>query len=468
MAPRYPSKSSSRSLNSATLDLTDQGSIELRSVETLRPYKQNARTHSKKQVRQIASSIQEFGFCNPVLISDEGEIIAGHGRVEAAKLIGMQQVPVVRLSHLSPAQRRAYVLADNKLALNAGWDQDLLASELKALQELDFSLELTGFSTAEIDLAFDAASEKAEIPPGPEDAVIEPEEGRAVTRTGDLWQLGPHRLLCADALQRESYVALMQGELADLVFTDPPYNVPIDGHVSGLGATKHREFAMACGEMSEAQFTAFLTRFLDLARAHSRDGAIHFVCMDAAHALELLTAAREAGLVLKTTCVWAKSNGGMGSLYRQQCEFVHVLKNGEAAHVNNVELGRHGRNRTTLWQYAGVNSFRRGRMEELSWHPTVKPVALVADAIKDCSQRRGLVLDPFSGSGTTLIAAEKTGRVARVLELSPAYCDVAIRRWQAQTGRRALLAATGCSFEDAEAERQVLDGPPSADLSEAA
>ncbi|ACL55902.1 site-specific DNA-methyltransferase [Methylobacterium nodulans] len=455
------SRTTSKSKTTTTTAPSLQHGVELRRVEDLRPYARNARTHSKKQVRQIASSIQEFGFNNPVLISDEHEIIAGHGHVEAAKLLGLQQVPTLRLSHLSPAQRRAYVLADNKLALNAGWNQDLLAGELKALQELEFSLELTAFSTAEIDLAFEAAGEKAPEPPGPEDAVVEPGDEPAVTREGDLWRLGPHRLLCGDALALESYAALLQGDLADLVFTDPPYNVPIEGHVSGLGATKHRDFAMASGEMNEAEFTAFLARFLDLARAHSRDGSIHYVCMDAAHALELLTAVRQVGLSLKTTCVWAKSNGGMGSLYRQQCEFVHVLKNGEAPHVNNVELGRHGRNRTTLWQYAGVNSFRRGRMEELSLHPTVKPVALVADAIKDCSKRRGVVLDPFSGSGTTLVAAEKTGRVARVLELSPAYCDVAIRRWQAQTGRQAVLSATGQIFEEVEAERlpEVAEQP---------
>jgi DNA modification methylase len=434
--------------------------IEYKAVRDLRPYPRNARTHSRKQIKQIASSITEFGFCNPILVDDNNEIIAGHGRVEAAKLLQIETVPTVALSHMTPAQQRAYVLADNKLALNAGWDRDILALELQNLIELDIDISVTGFESAEVDIVLGEAADKARDP-GPEDEIPEPVEGPAVTRRGDVWVLGSHRLICGDARDEAVYKALLGKEEVDLMFTDPPYNVKIDGHVSGLGRTKHAEFAFASGEMSEAEFTTFLAAFMVRAKESSRDGAIHYICMDDVHAYELLTAARQVGLTLKATCTWAKSNGGMGSLYRKQCEFVHVFKVGDALHVNNVELGRHGRNRTTLWQYAGVNTFRKGRMDELTMHPTVKPVALVADAILDCSKQKDIVLDPFCGSGTSLIAAEKTGRRGRGIEYEPRYCDVIVRRWRSYTGKEVTLAATGRTFEDMAEERQngPLDSP---------
>jgi len=424
-------------------------------VAGLRPYSRNARTHSKKQVRQIADSIQKFGFTNPVLISDDDEIIAGHGRVEAAKLLGMQCVPTLRLSHLDAAQRRAYVVADNKLALNAGWDREVLAIELQSLIDIDFDVEITGFSLAEVDLLLDEARERSpDSEGGPEDEsppLRDPVS--AVSKPGDLWLLERHRLLCGDSRLAESFDRLLEGERADLVFTDPPYNVPIDGHVCGLGRIRHREFAMGVGEMSAEAFKTFLRRTLGHAAVACRDGAIAFVCMDWRHMGELLTAGQAVFSELKNLCVWNKSNGGMGSFYRSKHELVFVFKAGRAPHTNAFGLGDTGRYRTNVWDYAGVNSLRPGRAEELAMHPTVKPVALVAEAIKDCSRRGEIVLDPFAGSGTTLIAAEKTGRRARVIEFDLAYCDQIVRRFEQVTGKQATLAASGQSFETITEER---------------
>lgn len=422
--------------------------IEDRAITTLQPYASNARTHSKRQLKQLGDSIKRFGFTNPVLIADDGTILAGHGRVAAAKSLGMTSVPTVRLSHLSAAERRAYVIADNKLALNAGWDQDLLAVELQALIDLDFEVELTGFSIAEVDLVIDAAGERdPAVPPGPVDEIL-PLPAVAISRRGDLWNCGRHRVLCGDARDPGDYQTLLNGEVVDLIFTDPPYNVPIDGHVCGLGRVRHREFAMGAGEMSEAAFTSFLSETLGCAVKVCRDGAIAFVCMDWRHMGELLAAGRQVFSELKNLCVWNKTNGGMGTFYRSKHELVFAFKVGSGAHVNTFGLGETGRYRTNVWDYAGINAFGQSRDAELALHPTVKPVALVADAIKDCSKRGGIVLDGFGGSGTTLIAAEKTGRSARLLEYDPAYCDIIVRRWEHLTGKKATLAATGQAFED--------------------
>ena len=419
--------------------------IRWRPTNQLRPYARNARTHSKKQISQIAESIRRFGFTNPVLVSGDDEIIAGHGRVEAAKLIGMRDVPTLALDHLSADERRAYVLADNKLALNAGWDQETLAIELQGLIEVEFDLELTGFSLAEIDLVLDHAAQSS---PDPRSSVPDAADDRLpsplpapVTRPGDLWQLGRHRLICGDARLPDTYARLLGGERVDLVFTDPPYNVPIDGHVSGLGAVKHREFAFASGEMSEAQFTAFLTESLGAMAMHCRDGAIAFVCMDWRHMRELLAAGSAVFTELKNLCVWNKTNGGMGAFYRSKHELVFVWKVGTAPHTNSFGLGDTGRYRTNVWDYAGISSISATRGEELEMHPTVKPVVLVADAIKDCSRRGEIVLDGFGGSGSTLIAAEKTGRVARLVELDRQYCDTILQRYQAFTGKQPILLA---------------------------
>jgi 16S rRNA G966 N2-methylase RsmD len=330
----------------------------------------------------------------------------------------------------------------------------LLRVELAYLAELEieFDLTLTGFETAEIDVMLDPEGTSSE--PDAFDACPPPKMGGpAVSRVGDLWQLGRHRLLCGDATQAESFDRLLNGRPADLVFTDPPYNVPVDGHARGLGRTRHREFMMAAGEMSETEFRRFLCTVLGHMVQHTRLGSIHFICMDWRHIGELLAAARGLYAEVKNLCVWVKANAGMGSLYRSQHELVLVLKNGRAPHVNNVHLGRLGCYRTNVWNYPGVNSWGPGRGEALALHPTVKPVALIADAIRDCSKRHALVLDPFLGSGTTLLAAERTQRTAYAIEIDPYYVDVAVRRFRKATGQTAVHVGTGLEFEAVREQR---------------
>ncbi|WP_432201773.1 site-specific DNA-methyltransferase [Erythrobacter sp. W53] len=418
-------------------------------VSTLRAYSGNARVHTQKQIRQIAASIDRFGFTNPILVSDDGEVIAGHGRLEAAKLLKMKRVPTIKLSHLSADERRAYVLADNKLALNAGWDQEILALELEALVDLDFDVELTGFEMAEIDLILDEASEGSVCSPDRNEDRVPTPQGPPITKLGDIWLMGRHRLLCGDTRDADDVMRLMGDDKADIIFTDPPYNVQIDGNVCGSGSVSHREFAFASGEMSEKQFVDFLTQTLGNLSAVTRDGAIAYVCMDWRHIAEVNTAGSEAFDQLKNVIVWNKSNGGMGTFYRSKHELIFVFKKGSAPHTNNFGLGDTGRYRTNVWDYPGISSVGPSRSQDLAMHPTVKPVALIADALKDCSKRGEIVLDGFGGSGSTLMAAEKTGRTARLIEYDPAYCDTIIMRWQDYTGKRATLDRDGTIFEEA-------------------
>lgn len=418
-------------------------------ISSLKINERNARTHSKHQVRRIALSIERFGFVNPVLIDGNRIILCGHGRVAAAQLNGMKEVPTLMIEGLSDAELRAYVIADNRLAEKAGWDKQMLALELQGLIDLNFDVDLTGFDTSEIDLLMD----EARITPLPDDAeepIPEPRPEAVVCSKGDVWVLGSHRLICGDSTDPATYQALLEGQKAEFVFTDPPYNVPIDGHVSGLGKVRHREFAMASGEMTPPQFTSFLERICQQLAANSIDGSIHQICMDWRHMRELTDAGDRVYAELKNLCVWNKRNAGMGSFYRSKHELIFVWKKGNAPHINNFELGQFGRSRTNVWDYAGVNSFKSDRSEELAMHPTTKPVAMVADAIKDCSRRGAIVLDAFGGSGTTAIACENTGRKARLIEIDPVYCDVIIRRWQARTGKRAIHEASGSTFEDVE------------------
>ena len=436
---------------SPTLPETLRLRVTHRKVDDLKPYAGNARTHSDKQIEQIAASITQFGFTNPVLIDGDGGIVAGHGRVAAARKLGVAEVPVIELAHLSEAERRAYVIADNRLAELAGWDREILAIEFQALSDmkLDFDLEVMGFETAEIDMLLDDDDVGDH---DPADDVPEPVPGPAITRPGDIWHLGRHRLICGDAQNAETYRLLMGDDRARAVFTDPPYNVKIDGHVCGSGKVKHREFAMATGEMDKAGFTSFLRDALAAMADVSLDGAIHFVCMDWRHMDELSAAGAEVYSELKNLVVWAKTNGGMGTFYRSRHELIFVYKVGSAKHLNTFGLGETGRYRTNVWDYPGVNSFG-GNQEDLALHPTVKPVALVADAIRDVTRRGDIVLDGFGGSGTTLIAAERTGRAARLIELDPLYCDVICRRFAAQTGQPARLAGTNQTFADVALER---------------
>jgi DNA modification methylase len=349
------------------------------------------------------------------------------------------------------------MIADNRLTEIAVWDDRLLAQHLKdlSLLGLDFSLELTGFDMGEIDLRI--ASLEDEHDPADDLADAVPElPARPLSTLGDLWLLGPHRVLCGNALDAMALATLMGNELAATVFTDPPYNVPIEGHASGLGAIHHRPFPMASGEMDKPAFTAFLGQACRNLAAFSTDGSIHFICMDWRHVEEVLAAGRGVYSELKNFCVWVKDNGGMGSLYRSRHELVFVFKHGRNGHRNNVQLGQFGRNRSNVWHYPVVNSFRRGvEGNLLALHPTVKPVAMVADAILDCSARRDIVLDTFLGSGSTVIAAERTGRRCYGLELDPAYVDTIVCRWQKLTGGRARHATNGRSFDDLTREAEA-------------
>jgi DNA modification methylase len=413
-------------------------------VAELRPHPNNPRTHTDKQVGQIAHSIEKFGFISPVLTDQHNNIIAGHGRVEAAKRLGMTAVPAVRVEHLTPAQKKAYIIADNQLATLAGWDKELLKIEVLDIIELDsaFELEVIGLEPVILDQIM--LSNDTDEPEEDPMALLRPDP---VSRKGDLWILGEHRLLCGDALRREDYARLMGGEKAQVAFGDPPYNVEIK-NIVGLGKTKHAEFSMASGEMSREEFVGFLKTSSANVAASLADGGIAFLCMDWKHIDQLLEAGHAAFSGLLNICVWNKTNGGMGSLYRSKHELIAVFKHGTAPHINNIQLGKHGRYRTNVWDYAGQNTFHADREDELGAHPTVKPIALVADAILDVSRRGDIVLDPFGGSGTTLLAAEKTERKARLVEFEPVYVDLTIRRWQRQTGQQAVHADTGKPFDE--------------------
>jgi DNA modification methylase len=433
--------------------------IRFVSIRKLRPNKRNSRTHSKKQIRQVANSILRFGWTYPILIDENDIILAGHARYEAALLLGLEEVPVIVVSGLSDAEKRALALADNKIAANAGWDHKLLAEELgelaKLLPECNLDLEITGFEAPEIDSLLGDLVDP-ELDPADE---VPPPQKTAISKIGDLWELGPHKLLCGDAKSAVDVRRLMGAEPAKMVITDPPYNVPLK-QVQGRGRIKHVDFAQGAGEMSPVQFTQFLQVSLGLAVQYSVNGGIHFVFIDWRHIAELLATGASIYSALKNIIVWVKTNAGQGSFYRSQHELIFVYKSGDGPHINNIELGRHGRNRSNVWTYPGVNTLRAGRLDDLAMHPTVKPVALVADAMRDCSRRGDIILDPFMGSGTTIVAAERVGRRAYGLEIDPHYVDVAVRRWQTYTKRDAILHGTGQTFDETAAARSKTGAAP--------
>jgi len=429
--------------------------IQYRAVADLLLDSRNPRQHSQRQVNQLADSIQEFGFVMPVVADDRGQVVIGHGRVLAAKKLAMPRIPVVEIRHLSPAQLKAFRIADNRLAQNAHWDERLLGENLLELKELDrdFDLSITGFSLPEIDLAIQKLSEAAV-----EDIDdTSSETGVQVCQLGDVWELGGHHVHCGDATSEAAFERLLTDDRADVVFVDPPYNVRIDGHASGKGKVRHREFAQGSGELSREDFIRFLAGSCTLLKNYSKSGAIHFICMDWKHVDQLLAAGQEVYTELKNIVVWVKSVAGMGSLYRSQHELICVFKAGTGRHINNIELGKNGRHRTNVWRFDSAGTQARKGNNVLQLHPTVKPVELVMDALLDCSNRGDIVLDCFLGSGTTLLAAERTGRTCRGMELDPLYVDTAIRRWQNLTGRDAVRISDGKLFRDIEAEKEQAD-----------
>jgi DNA modification methylase len=440
------------SISTAT-DVATRRQLLFVAIGDLIPDHHNPRKHGRAQISAIARSIESFGFNAPILVDKNNKIVAGHGRYEAAMLLGIDKVPVILLDHLTPTQAKAYLLADNKLTDRSTWDEPKLAIQLKELSDLvlDFDIEAIGFEPPEIDLriqSLDSALEEA-------DDQFELATGPVVSRNGDLWLLGSHRLYCGSALDATSYDALSNGEKAAAAITDAPYNLKIDGHVSGNGRTTHREFAMASGEMSEAEFTDFLLQTFQRICGYCRGGALIYSFMDWRHMSEILAAGRAASLDLLNLCVWAKTNGGMGSLYRSRHELVFVFKNGKDPHTNNVQLGRFGRNRSNVWYAPGANSFARsGPRKQLESHPTVKPIALVADAILDCTQRSDIVIDPYLGSGTTILAAERTGRRCHAIEIDGRYVDTAVRRWE-QLTKQDAKDINGRTFAQTRSDRGV-------------
>ena len=436
----------------------EKRSIVYQPIDQLKPNPHNPRTHSNRQLRQIAKCIREIGFTNPILVDAENRIVAGHGRWEAAKLLGLTEVLTIRLDWLSREQIRAYIIADNKLAENAGWDKEILAIELEYLLMLEnVDVTITGFEVAEID----AILEEARGTASQEDEVPEPAfDQEPVTKPGDLWLLGKHRLICGNSLRELVYRELLGSRRAAMVFTDPPFNVRIDGHATGNGAIRHREFAMASGEMSEAEFVSFLINILRLICEFSANNSAHYICMDWRHAGDIIAAGMQNYDEFLNLCVWVKNQGGMGSFYRSQHELVFVFRKGKGPHRNNIQLGQFGRNRTNVWQYPGIQTLSKQSEEGnlLALHPTVKPIAMVADAILDCCARGEVVLDAFLGSGTTLMAAERVGRICCAIETDPIYIDVAIRRWQKYTGEAAIHATTGKRFDEIATEQEVHHG----------
>jgi DNA modification methylase len=424
------------------------GKITWRRNDCLRPFPGNARQHPEAQIKALMKVISRF-WTIPILIDETGTILCGHARHEAAKRLGMAEIPTITILGLSDAEKRSIVIADNRLPEKAVWDSKLLREHFNELIRLDFDLELTGFSTGEVDLMIDGATTLAN-----EDAAddVMPLAGPAISQLNDEWELGHHRLLCGDALVSRCYHRLLHDQVAQMVVTDPPYNVRIES-VVGRGKTRQREFVKASGELSEAEYTEFLAKFIGHAISFSRDGAIHFLFTDWRHLPELLSAARPQYSEWKNLLVWNKTNAGQGSFYRSKHELIATFKSGTAAHINNFGLGAEGRYRTNVIDCPSVNSLHPARRGDLQLHPTVKPVALIADLIRDCSRRNGIILDPFGGSGTTIIAAERTGRRARVMELDPLYVDVAIRRWESLTNVKALHTASGRTFAQVEAHR---------------
>lgn len=428
--------------------------IEYRSLASLIPYLRNPLRHSKRHIEMVARSIEEFGWTNPILLDDKGVIVAGHGRAEGAKLLGMTEVPVVRLSSMTPSQIRAYRLADNQLARVSEWDQDLLTSELRILgEELNFDIGVIGFDDADLDIWLDD-QKPAETEPVEEPDLAEP----VVTRLGDLWHIGRHKLLCGDARDRGNYERLLGDRRADLIIADPPYNRRMRD-ITGLGKTQHPAFPMAVGEMSDEEFVIFLVEAMRPATECSKDGALHYIFADwrMMKAMLILGERVYQGMP-KMVCVWAKNRAAMGNFYRSQYELNFIFKVGTAEHVNNFMLGQKGRYRTNLWHYDAPCALTKAGQEELQSHPTAKNVEMLKDVILDASPRHGTVLDNFVGAGGTLIAAHQTNRLGFGIELLPHYADIAIRRLQKAVGTIARLDGKA-SYTEVAADRGVaLEG----------
>ncbi len=436
--------------------------LEHVSPDTLRPHPDNPRIHTRKQIKQVANSIKAFGFQGVVLADEDSQLIAGHARVEACKLLGVTEVPLLRVKNLTDEQVRGLMIADNRLTDNSDWDDRLLGHNLKILAdlELDFDLDAVGFDYGELEFRIgqiELTNDDEQCAEDNESSLPDFDQVQAVSKPGDLWCLGDHRLICNDSTLAETYEQLLGNERAAMIFTDPPYNLPARD-IGKICAEAHRDFAMGFGEMTPEEFTAFLGSVINKLCQYSVPGSIHYIFMDWRHAAEILTAGQTHYSEFKNLCVWSKDRAGMGTFYRSQHELVFVFKHGDAPHQNHFELGQHGRTRSNVWHYPSARSMTSGdgdfdRDEVLEHHPTVKPVKLIEEIALDCSRRGEIVLDPFLGSGSTLIACEKTQRRCFGIELEPRYVDVAIQRWQQWTEQEAIHEATGQTYNQIATQR---------------
>ncbi|KCZ64593.1 site-specific DNA-methyltransferase [Hyphomonas atlantica] len=431
-----------------------QPEIERVPIASLKPWPRHARTHDRGKQQALMASIRAHGMIDPIVIDELSFILSGHERTKLMRELGFSHIDAVRVRHLSLADKRAYVIAANRFPERGGWDREVLGLEFSALVDtaIDLDLRTTGFEIAEIDLALQQAEQQ---PATDDDQELEVPEAH-ISRPGDHWLLADHELICGNSLESGVWCQLMREDKARLCLTDPPYNVRIRGHVTSKG---HDEFQFASGEMNSEEFQDFLRAGLSLAIKYSLDGALHLVAMDHRHLGDLFAAAKSIYSQRLNICVWTKTTPGMGSLYRSQHEFFALYKVGTGPHTNNIQLGRFGRNRSNVWTYPGAAGFRKGRDEDLAAHPTVKPTDLLADAILDLTDPGDIVIDGFGGSGSLILAAERTRRRARVIELEPKYVDVAIHRWEAMTGQQARLAGTGATFSDAGQRGAVLALP---------
>ena len=425
--------------------------IEYVDVTALRSEYRRTKKHSVRQIRKLATAINRVGFNVPILVDDTLAVISGEARLEAATMIGLAEVPIIRIAHLSDAELRLFRIFDNKVATEATLDLDMIRLEFDDLiiAAPDLSLSDSGFEIGEID-ALNGLHRTQELDDLDDDPLPAPS---AVSRLGDLWRLGRHRLLCGDATDPDTIARLVDSRPVRAIISDVPYNLKIPGVVSGNGRVKHGDFAMASGEMSEAEFTAFLVRFFDAAKPHLVDGALVLAFMDWRHIAELLAAGKGSELDYRQLLVWAKSSAGMGALWRNAYELIAVFKHGGAPNVDNVRLGKYGRDRSNVLHYPGANVPTKGRRKALELHPTVKPIALIADLILDVTESGELVLDSFGGSGTTLVAANAVGRDAALCEIEPGYVDATVVRWMHKHDEEPVLQETGESWSAVRAAR---------------
>ncbi|MCK0530833.1 site-specific DNA-methyltransferase [Sphingobium agri] len=450
-----PAKSKSRK----SIPLNNFGSIRL-AIEYVSPHsialsRRELRKHPQSQIRELASGIGRIGFTVPLIVDERLSLVCGHARLAAAKLLELDEVPVIRLDHLTPEQLRLFAMFDNRVAEHGEWDEGALALEFAELALEDVTLDISdsGFAVAEID-AIVGRSRTAEL--SDLDSTQAPDETKpAITHFGDLWHCGRHRLLCGDSTHPEAIARLTQGAKIRQVVTDPPFDLPTAAFSS---SKKFGNFLMGAGEMGPTAFTDFLARFIQAAQPVLMDGAFIYAFMDHKHIAQLIAAGEQAGVSYVQLLVWVKGQAGMGSFYRSGHELVGVFRHGHSAGLNNIMLGAHGRNRSNVLSYPGVRGKGGGGATALAMHPTVKNVAMIADLLLDASAPGEAILDSFGGSGTTLIAAEKVDRTAYLCELSPGFVDVAVERFEALGDEKAILEATGQTFAEVREERSSIAG----------